>query len=646
MPGTQEHPGSFAKTGERRQHPRKITALAYVRLGDSNGGIILNVSEGGLAVTAAEIFEGRDLPRLRFQLGVNADWIDASGQVVWLSDSKKGAGIQFINLTDEDRSHITRWISSRQSFTGTRDSEASLAAGEKEFRTATPAPRNSVSEPSRVDARVEARLEKMFPSENAPRVEAEKPAEIPAQHIVQPAAQRLAQLAAQSAAQPPARPAVDAPAQFSEQLPAQLTGQLPAQRLEPVVDREVHQEVPQAMRPEVRPEAQHEVQQEVQPVARQVVHDDVQEKAQDEAKSPAQPPVQIPVQTFVQPPAQIPVEIPLQAPLAQSNEPALEKLPDFGYQMRNDWVEPETSEHLSTLQLIFFAILLTVTAFVVGLAVGRGSVDQWLSRIDRSTAEEKEQSPSANAPPVDAAPKLSSPSNAGAPDSAANSSTQQIPAPTNPNSQVAGDGTPQRDGANQSPSGETLPAAANRAPAETRPIVPNVTREANNETPLSDQSRDGLRDGDREQNLEQSRELRLVTAPGEGNPPFVLTMPAKAVSASSSLAISYQSLIRVPAEPGPGSSHQPERLMVGGLVSHVEPQDSRAQGQSHTEEIVRLRATIGEDGTVTDVKPISSPTPLAAAAMKAVREWRYASTFLDGRPVSTQADVIIVFRAR
>jgi PilZ domain/Gram-negative bacterial TonB protein C-terminal len=643
MPGTQEHPGSFAKTGERRQHPRKITALAYVRLGDSNGGIILNVSEGGLAVTAAEIFEGSELPRLRFQLGVNADWIDASGQVVWLSDSKKGAGIQFINLTDEDRNHITRWISSRQSFTSTRDSEASLAAGEKEFRTSPPASsRNSVSEPSRVDARVEARLEKMFPSENAPRLEAEKPAEIPAPSPAQRLAQLAAQPLAQSAAQPPARPAVDAPAQFSERLPAQLPGQLPAQRLaQPVVDREVHQEVPQAMRPAVRPE----VQQEVHPVARQVVHDGVQKKVQDEAKSPSQPPAQIPVQTFVPPPARTPVEISLQDPVvAQSNEPVLEKLPDFGYQTRNDWVEPETSEHLSTLQLIFFAILLTVTAFVVGLAVGRGSVDQWLSRIDRSTAEEKEQSPSANAPPVDAAPKLSSPSNAGASDPAANSSTQQNPAPTNPNSQVAGDGTPQRDGANQSPSGEARP------PAETRPIVPNVTREANNESPLSDQSRGGVPNGDRaqanEQALDPSRELRLVTAPGEGNPPFVLTMPAKAVSASSSLAISYQSLIRVPAEPGPGSSHQPERLMVGGLVSHVEPQDSRAQGQSQAEEIVRLRATVNEDGTVTDVKPISGSAPLAAAAMKAVREWRYASTFLDGRPIATQADVIIVFRAR
>jgi hypothetical protein len=501
MPSTQEYLGSFTRTGDRRQHPRKITALAYVRLGDSNGGIILNISEGGLAVAAAEILVGEELPCLRFQLGVDANWIETSGQIVWLTDSKKGAGIQFINLTDEDRNQITRWISSRESFAFTQDSEGSLRESEKQTRTPPPAPRNPVSEPGIVDARAETRLERLFPSENAPRLDAVKPAEIPVNPLVQP-----------------------------------------------------------------------------------------------------------------------PAQIPIQPRVTQSNELMVEKLPDFGYQMRNDWVEPETTEHLSMLHLVFFAILLTVTSFVVGMAVGRGSIDQWLANIDRSTAEEKDQSPSATAHPVDAVPKPSSPPKADAPGPAADSSTQELPPPASPNSHAS------RGGEKQT------------APAETRPVAPTVTREADKEPPLLDQRR--------EQNPEQNREQRLVTPPGEGNPPFLLTMPAKAVSASSSLAISYQSLIWVTAEPGTGSSHHPERLLVGGLISHVEPQDSRVQAQSQTEEIVRLRAAVGEDGEVTDVKPISGPTPLVPVSMRAIREWRYAPTLLDGHPVKTEADILIAFRAR
>jgi hypothetical protein len=497
MASTQEHLGNLRKTDDRRQHPRKITALAYVRLGDSNGGIILNISEGGLAVTAAEILVGEDLLWLRFQLGADANWVETSGKIAWLTDSKKGAGIQFINLADADRNQITRWISSREPFAGTRDSERS----EKQMSTPNLAPRNPVSEPGIVNARAETYLEKLFPSENAPRLEAVERAEI----LVQP---------------------------------------------------------------------------------------------------------------LVQPPAQIPEK----ASATQSNELVVEKLPDFGYQMRNDWVEPETTDHLSTLHLVFFAIVLTVTSFVVGLAVGRGSVDQWLATIDRSTVQEKDQSSSAMARPVDSEPKPSGPSKSDAPDPAADNSTQRVldSASPNPQASVGGD--------KQSPA------------AETRRITPTVTREPDKEPSLLAQPR--------EQYREQDREQRLVTAPGEGNPPFLLTMPAKVVSASPSLAISYQSLIRVPAELGPGSTHHPERLLVGGLISHVEPQDPRVQAQSQTEEIVRLRATIGEDGEVLDVKPIDGSAPLVAAAMRAIRDWRYAATFLDGHPVKTEADVIIAFRAR
>ena len=68
----------------------------------------MNISEGGLAVTAAGMVLSDYFPRMRFQLGKSADWIEASGQVVWTSDSRKGIGIRFDGLPEVDREKIRR----------------------------------------------------------------------------------------------------------------------------------------------------------------------------------------------------------------------------------------------------------------------------------------------------------------------------------------------------------------------------------------------------------------------------------------------------------------------------------------------------------------------------------------------------------
>ena len=95
MPGSQDYFGGITDSRDRRRHSRQITTLNYIKLGESNGGILLNISEEGLAFTAAEPLVGEFVPRLRFQLEEKAEWIEASGRIVWLNDSQKGAGIQF-----------------------------------------------------------------------------------------------------------------------------------------------------------------------------------------------------------------------------------------------------------------------------------------------------------------------------------------------------------------------------------------------------------------------------------------------------------------------------------------------------------------------------------------------------------------------
>ncbi|HEY6766323.1 MAG TPA: TonB family protein [Candidatus Sulfotelmatobacter sp.] len=59
---------------------------------------------------------------------------------------------------------------------------------------------------------------------------------------------------------------------------------------------------------------------------------------------------------------------------------------------------------------------------------------------------------------------------------------------------------------------------------------------------------------------------------------------------------------------------------------------------------VTLEATVSEKGTVGDVKTIRGEPILAAAAIAAVRQWRYSPCLLNGRPVPVQKEITVVFK--
>jgi outer membrane biosynthesis protein TonB len=98
---------------ERRIHARvPTTSVAYIELGQQNGGLILNVSEGGIAVQAAEIVAVATFEKMRFQLPKSDQWIEVGGKLVWEGHSRKKVGVQFVNLSDEARQQIQNWADS------------------------------------------------------------------------------------------------------------------------------------------------------------------------------------------------------------------------------------------------------------------------------------------------------------------------------------------------------------------------------------------------------------------------------------------------------------------------------------------------------------------------------------------------------
>ncbi len=101
---------------DRRRQLRKTPATpVYVELGDNAGGLVLDVSETGLAVAAAvPLMADHLLPRICFPLPNSGPNIEVSAQIMWLAESKKSAGIQFTNLTAEGREQIANWIASEE----------------------------------------------------------------------------------------------------------------------------------------------------------------------------------------------------------------------------------------------------------------------------------------------------------------------------------------------------------------------------------------------------------------------------------------------------------------------------------------------------------------------------------------------------
>ena len=58
---------------------------------------------------------------------------------------------------------------------------------------------------------------------------------------------------------------------------------------------------------------------------------------------------------------------------------------------------------------------------------------------------------------------------------------------------------------------------------------------------------------------------------------------------------------------------------------------------------VRLKAVIGIDGTVREVDVLSGNPALAAAALRAVRHWRYRPRELRGHAVEAETNIIVSF---
>jgi hypothetical protein len=96
---------------ERRLNPRiPLDHLAYINLPHNNGGIVIDVSEGGLKFHAIGPVRANGPILFRFEVDSGAR-IDAVGELAWRDETGKSGGLRFIEVPDEIRKQIRIWSS-------------------------------------------------------------------------------------------------------------------------------------------------------------------------------------------------------------------------------------------------------------------------------------------------------------------------------------------------------------------------------------------------------------------------------------------------------------------------------------------------------------------------------------------------------
>jgi TonB family protein len=650
--------GSLNVPERRTNVRRRVLSLEYIDLGSSNGGILLNLSEGGMYVQAVASLSADDIPRIGFRLPDSGYLVKTDAKIAWVGESKKDAGIQFLNLPDEARLKIRAWVA------------VGYPAVERpnELETKTPP----------LPRKTERLLEMPPPGQfKKPAISPEIPARIP-------------QTRDSSFAPPPVAASPDRAAPKVAELP-HMSGPMLQPRGGSLVPPPVAA-TPDRAAPKP-PEPPHMSGPMLQPRDGTLVAPPIAASS-DRAASKA---------------AEL---LHLSGPILQRrfSEPA-----NISEEAADDLSSPDVAPQRSKWTLVAVIFIVVLVSFLAGwVAAGPGGRKQFLAMFERqqNNASETVQNPGAApvpagptanvplAPPTSVTPQeptqriSSTPSGTAAtsttPDKAQprpNGNAQPSPsAPKNSDILAAHNSPPQT----QKPAAPTprtnVPAIkSSDASRDTHPSQPPTSTNASNSSSALAQNKT--------QEIRPVEQPRPVTAPTVSNSAVKSTPPPATSNASVPLAVSGLVLpqtrttttppeihapvpgdsslaspaaksavpaevvkgtvtvsaspfpsIRVPPEMKSQISKQGASLQMGELLSRVEPVYPEDAERQRIEGVVKLHMIIDRDGNIQDVDKMTGPPLLVAAAANAVRQWRYKPTSLGGQPVEAGVDVTVTFR--
>lgn len=209
-----------------------------------------------------------------------------------------------------------------------------------------------------------------------------------------------------------------------------------------------------------------------------------------------------------------------------------------------------------------------------------------------------------------------------------------------------------------SPGGQTL-FVSNGKPSAARIVksVPDFSASTNGA--IATNVANNRKDGTALQNGATGADVAQSSKPGSGSG---LNDAVHNSSATSSRVDQVASLEPPPlaVDPAPSSlkgvlsskalvpSLTPQRISQGisggQLIRRVPPVYPQQAKTLRMEGKVVLDAMVMEDGSVRDIKVAQGPQVFTAAAMEAVKQWRYKPFTLDGKPVKSPMQIVVDFK--
>lgn len=130
----------------------------------------------------------------------------------------------------------------------------------------------------------------------------------------------------------------------------------------------------------------------------------------------------------------------------------------------------------------------------------------------------------------------------------------------------------------------------------------------------------------------------------QGDETFLFHLPEESLPSGGATSIRMQRSIMVPPQSRWRRRGPIAKVRAGELITPVALDKADAGVKPRTGDVVTVRAFVDKHGDVQDLKPVSGRFALMPRVMRAVREWQYEPTLVDGKPVESEINVTIKFR--
>ena len=626
MPDNPEKSGNARPEKDRRRHARqRIHSLSYVKMGDSNGGIVLNISEGGISVQAVAMLDPSEPVTLSLEIPRVRQRAEVNGEIAWLSASKKEAGIRFVDLPESTLKQIQKWMAREASPEQFEDETDPVEEEQETPATVAAAVEGAVIEAAAVEAAQDDGPDARELSE-ANIMSAD---EIKRLASNQKAEQRTAAETEEEIEQKNQEEAGPEDEDETEVADAAEVAANFDEENEEESDIEEEAEVKQLAAQNTKAGADIEAVEERDTKVESSDEDKTDEESENEDEL---------IQAFG--PPVVPFERRPNMPFSSMNALAggtrsaqnLAIAPALLHDVQKPFVEsyvapqepaPESGWKVFTIQLqtgwflAALVLLLALISFIAGMAVRRGALNGVMG-------EQQDSLVPRSAPAAGAIPHATPPTSGSAVDGTNAAAAKPlsieivdlsnhrwvIPASTGTNRASVAQSA---ETVGSSAAGAATPAKANAEPSQGGATGGGVAT------------------------------ANLATNAEKTGVPLVLSLPETPISATGSVAISSQRSVPVPAD-GSKAAQNGRNLQVGQLLNLVEPVYPAEAVQQKIEGTVKLHAVIGTDGAIESLAQVSGPQVLVNASMSAVRNWKYSPTRMNGHAIETQEDISFVFR--